>query len=74
MSGRKKHRVIVEVTFDKNVTTKHAARTVLQTLDLEAMNDFYQIKDASAVVTTVKVKEAERVLQAELRNRQRVLK
>lgn len=68
MSGRKKHRVIVEVAFDRNVTAKHAVRSVIDGLVVDFMDS------SNVCVTTVKVKEAERVLQAEIRNRQRVLK
>lgn len=66
MSGRRKHRVLVEVTFDKRVTAKFAAETVRRNLDLDALNDFYQVPDPAVTVITVKVKEAERVIQAEI--------
>ena len=56
----------MEVTFDKNVTAKIAADTVRRNLDIDALNDFYQIPDPAVTVTTVKVKEAERVIQAEI--------
>lgn len=72
MSGRKKHRVIVEVTFDRNVTAKRARDTVLWGLDKDAMNDYAQLPPSSPEVTTVRVKEAERVIQAELRWRGKV--
>lgn len=64
--ARYKHRVIVEVTFDKRVTAKFAASAVRRNLDLDALNDFYQVPDPVVTVTTVKVKEAERVIQAEI--------
>jgi hypothetical protein len=63
MSGRKKHRVIVEVTFDKNVTAKHAVSVVRETMirgEIEAMCSAHRVK------------EAERAIQAELRNRERI--
>lgn len=69
---RLKHRVIVEVTFDKRVTAKTAADRVRCSLDIDILNDFYQA--SSTEVTSVKVKEAERVIQAEIRNRDRVRK
>ena len=63
---RRKHRVIVEVTFEKRVTAKEAARAVRIGLSMDEMLGY-----GLGVVST-KVKEAERVLQAEIRNRLRV--
>ena len=56
---RRKHRVIVEVTFDKRVTAKHATDVVREAVirgELEERG-----------VIAHKTKEAERVLQAEIR-------
>lgn len=56
MSGRRKHRVLVEVAFDKNVTAKFATRVVQECLERGEIEDFGK-------ATT---KEAERVIQAEI--------
>jgi hypothetical protein len=66
MSGRKKHRVIVEVTFDKNVTAKDAVSAVRCGCSRDEMLGYgFQVQ-------AIKVKEAERVIQAELRWRGKV--
>ncbi len=61
---RRSHRVIVEVTFAKNVTAKHAVSVVREAL---ARGEIEELGTCSP-----RVKEAERVLQAEIRQRQRV--
>ena len=58
---RRKHRILVEVTFDKRVTAKTAASAVRCGLSLSLMNGY------GFSVESTKVKEAERVIQAELR-------
>lgn len=63
---RRKHRVLVEVTFDKRVTAKTAARTIreaLRSVEFET----YDLGPGQARVIAHAVKEAERVIQAELR-------
>lgn len=70
---RLKHRVIVEVTFDKRVTAKTAANIVRRNLDLDTLNDFYQVPYSDEEVTKVTVKEAERVIQGEINWRNRRL-
>lgn len=67
---RKKHRVIVEVTFDKRVTAKFAKEIVQY--GLNTMDNLY-FEPQKATVQKMTAKEAERVIQAELRNRWRVL-
>lgn len=67
MSGRRKHRVLVEVTFEKNVTAKVARDVVKDCVNLEYLNDFYDIPRKAPDVIAYRVKEAERVIQAELR-------
>lgn len=63
---RRKHRVIVEVTFDRRVTAKTATSAVRIGLSRDEMLGY----GYNVISTTVK--EAERVLQAEIRNRVRV--
>lgn len=58
MSGRKKHRIFVELEFDKNVTVAAAASLVR--IHVAEMRHVPHIK-------SIDVKEAERVVQAELR-------
>lgn len=62
MSGRRKHRVLVEVTFDKNVTAKQASRIVKCGL-YDLQGSYFE---PEGTVVAVKVKEAERVIQAEI--------
>ena len=62
MSGRRKHRVIVEVTFDKRVTTKQASRIVKYGLH-DLKGSYFE---PEGTVIAVQVKEAERVIQAEI--------
>lgn len=65
MSGRRKHRVIVEVTFDKRVTAKFAASAVRCGLHRDEMNSYGGIPGI-IMVEKIMVKEAERVIQAEI--------
>lgn len=67
---RRKHRVLVEVTFDKRVTAKFAKEVVQYALDT-IDNRYFEPQRAE--VYKMVAKEAERVIQAELRNRWRVL-
>jgi hypothetical protein len=58
-----KHRVIVEVTFDKRVTAKEAVSAVRCCSMRDDMAGY------GFNVIAVKIKEGERVLQAEIRRR-----
>lgn len=63
MSGRRKHRVIVEVTFDKRVTAEYAKKLIGYHLE--------ELQGSSCdgigpVCEKFEVKEAERVIQAEI--------
>lgn len=58
---RRKHRILVEVTFDKRVTAKTAASAVRIGLSRDEMLGY------GYNVISTNVKEAERVIQAELR-------
>jgi hypothetical protein len=61
--------VIVEVTFDKNVTAKFAKSVVQYALDTTDSRWFHPERTS---VIKMKAKEAERVIQAEIRQRRRV--
>lgn len=56
----------MEVTFDRRVTAKTAKQFVERSLDMD-MNT--AISDTGLICIAYSAKEAERVLQAELRNR-----
>lgn len=58
MSGRRKHRVLVEVTFDKRVTAKFAKNVVDEAIERGQIETFG--------VARFDTKEAERVIQAEI--------
>lgn len=68
---RRSHRVIVEVTFDQRVTAKQAARFVRRSLEMDVNTAISE--ENLTISTEMRVKEAERVIQAEIRQRQRVL-
>lgn len=61
---RRAHRVIVEVTLDERVTVKKAVNLVREALIRGELSELG--------ATTFRVKEAERVLQAEHRHRNRI--
>ncbi len=61
---RRSHRLIVEVTLDERVTVTKAKRAVEEALERGEL--------LHLGVTEYKVKEAERVLQAEHRHRNRI--
>lgn len=63
---RLKHRILVEVTFDKRVTAKTAAAAVRIGLSRDEMLGY------GYNVISTNVKEAERVIQAEHRHRNRI--
>jgi hypothetical protein len=65
--ARFKHRVLVELTFDKRVTTKEAVSAVRCGCSRDEMLGY------GFQVATVKVKEAERVIQGEINWRTRSL-
>lgn len=68
---RRKHRVIVEVTLDRRVTAKTAKQFVQYALD--TIDNRYFEQPQRAEIVKMEAKEGERVIQAELRNRWRVL-
>jgi hypothetical protein len=59
---RRKHRVLVEVTFDKRVTAKTAKEAV--EFGLHSLSGHYFERDGT--IEKIVVKEAERVIQAEI--------
>lgn len=68
--ARFKHRVIVEVTFDKRVTAKAATDAVRRGLSRDEMNLYGQVQGI-VLVENIVVKEAERVIQGEINWRTR---
>ncbi len=63
---RRKHRILVEVTFDKRVTAKTAKNVIHEALNSVEF-ETYDLGPGEPRVLRHETKEAERVLQAELR-------
>lgn len=58
---KRKHRVVVEITFDEPCTDKEAARHIRGVLD----GSFWPLYHKRAGVTRWEVKQGERVIRAE---------